>query len=173
MHRYVLRPLCYSFGRQSFCSSKPHELLLLSQSLPLVETPLTTSSCSQALSSSFFPILISLILWISFSYFTVLGFVKHIIGCGVAQSVFLSMFRSWDRWRHRQSYLREMEFDVNVEGCTESWRGRVCPECQDGHILSEGLVSEDVLWQPLSGQLFGWASKNCMGYVLYENRKSC
>ena len=38
-----------------------------------------------------------------------------------------------------------MEFDVDVEGCMESWRGGVCLECQDGHILLEGLVSEGVL----------------------------
>ena len=44
-----------------------------------------------------------------------------------------------------KSYLREMEFDVDVEGCTESWRGRVCPECQGGHIPSEGSVSRGVL----------------------------
>ena len=69
----------------------------------------------------------------------------HGLGCKVAQSVFLSMFRSWDRWRHGQNYLREMEFAIDVEGCMESWRGRVCPECQGRHILSEGLVSGGVL----------------------------
>ena len=67
------------------------------------------------------------------------------LGCEVAQSAFPSMFRSWDRWRHRQNYLREMEFAVDVEGCTESWRGGVCLKCQGRHILSEGSVSGGVL----------------------------
>ena len=69
------------------------------------------------------------------------------LGCGVARSAFPSMFQSWDGQRHGRSYLREMELDVDVEGCMESWRGRVCPECQDGHIPSEGSVSKGVLWQ--------------------------
>ena len=47
--------------------------------------------------------------------------------------------------RHGQSYLREMEFAVDVEGCTECWRGGVCLEYQGRHILLEGLVSGGVL----------------------------
>ena len=70
------------------------------------------------------------------------------LGCEVARSAFPSMFQSWDGRRHRQSYLREMEFAVNVEGCTESWRGRVCPEYQGRHIPLEGSVSRGVLWHP-------------------------
>ena len=69
------------------------------------------------------------------------------LGCKVAWSAFPSMFRSWDGWRHRRSYLREMGFAIDVEGCTESWRGRVCPECQGKHIPLEGSVSRGVLWQ--------------------------
>ena len=70
--------------------------------------------------------------------------------CKVAQSAFPSMFRSWDGRRHGWSYLREMEFDVDVEECMEIWRGGVCPECQGRHIPSEGSVSRGVLWQFLS-----------------------
>ena len=69
----------------------------------------------------------------------------HGLRCEVAQSAFLSMFRSWSGWRHERNYLREMEFAADVDGCTESWRGRVCLECQGRHILSEGLVSGGVL----------------------------
>ena len=65
------------------------------------------------------------------------------LGCEVTQSAFLFMFQNWNRWRHRQNYLREMEFATDVEGYTESWRG---PECQGRHIPSEGLVSGGVLW---------------------------
>ena len=77
----------------------------------------------------------------------------HRLGCEVARSAFPSMFWSWDRQRHRQNYLREMEFAIDVEGCMESWRGRVCPECQGRHILLEGSVSGGVLWHlpPLKG----------------------
>ena len=69
----------------------------------------------------------------------------HRLGCEVARSVFPSMFWSWDGRRHGRNYLREMEFAIDVEGCTESWRGGVCPECQGRHILSEGSVSGGVL----------------------------
>ena len=64
----------------------------------------------------------------------------------VAQNAFPSVFWSWSRQRHKQNYLREMEFAADVEGCMESWRGRVCLECQGRHILSEGSVSGGVLW---------------------------
>ena len=67
------------------------------------------------------------------------------LGCKVARSAFPSMFRSWDGQRHGQSYLREMGFGIDVEGCTESWRGGVCPECQGRHIPLEGSVSGGVL----------------------------
>ena len=40
-----------------------------------------------------------------------------------------------------------MEFAVDVEGCTESWRGRVCLECQGRHIPLKGSVSGGILWQ--------------------------
>ena len=75
------------------------------------------------------------------------------LGCKVTRSVFLSMFWSWNRWRCRWNYLRQMEFAANVEGYTESWRGGVCLECQGRHFLSEGSVSGGVLWHlpPLQG----------------------
>ena len=76
------------------------------------------------------------------------------LGCKVARSAFPSMFQGWDGRRHRWSYLREMEFSVDVEGCTESWRGGVCPECQGRHIPLEGSVSGGVLWQ------FHWYSES-------------
>ena len=47
----------------------------------------------------------------------------------VTQNMFPSMFWNLDRWRHGQNYLRGVEFAVNVEGYTESWRDGVCPEC--------------------------------------------
>ena len=76
------------------------------------------------------------------------------LGCEVARSVFPSIFRGWDGRRHGQSYLREMEFAVNVEGCTESWRGGVCPECRGRHIPSEGSVSRCPLTE--TGTLKWW-----------------
>ena len=70
-------------------------------------------------------------------------------------SVYVS---GWDGRRHGQSYLREMEFAIDVEGCTESWRGGVSPECQGRHIPSEGSVSGGVLWQyPCPAKLAEWS----------------
>ena len=65
--------------------------------------------------------------------------------CKVTWRVFLSMFQNLNGRRHRQNYLRGMEFAANVEGYTESWRDRVCPECRGRHIPSEGSVNRGVL----------------------------
>ena len=64
----------------------------------------------------------------------------------VTQSMFPSMFQNLNRWRWRWNCLRGMEFAVDVGEYMESWRDRICLECQGRHILSEGLVSGGVLW---------------------------
>ena len=63
----------------------------------------------------------------------------------VTQNVFLSMFWNLDGQRHRQNYLRGVEFAINVEGYTESWRDRVYLECRGRHIPLEGSVNGGVL----------------------------
>ena len=74
----------YSFGRQSVCSSKPHELYLFSQSLPLVETPLTASSYSQAQSTSLLFFYQSRSILLRFiSLHQSIGFVERINVCQV------------------------------------------------------------------------------------------
>ena len=71
----------------------------------------------------------------------------HGLKCEVTWSMFPSMFLNLNRQRGGWNYLRGMEFAIDVEEYMESWRDRVCPECQGRHILSEGSVNKGVLWQ--------------------------
>ena len=73
----------------------------------------------------------------------------HGLECKVTRNVFLSMFRNLDGQRHGWNYLRGVEFAIDVEGYTESWRDGVYLECWGRHILLEGLVNGGVLWHPL------------------------
>ena len=63
----------------------------------------------------------------------------------VTQSAFLSMFQNLNGQRRGWNCLRRMEFAVNVEEYTESWKDRICPECLGGHILLEESVNRGVL----------------------------
>ena len=47
----------------------------------------------------------------------------------VTQRAFQSMFWSLNGRRCRQNCLREMEFAIDVEEYTESWRDGICLEC--------------------------------------------
>ena len=72
----------------------------------------------------------------------------------VTQSMFPSVFRNLNGQRPRWNCLRRMEFVINVEEYMESWKDRICPECQGGHIPSEESVNRGVLWH--SGYQGSW-----------------
>ena len=63
----------------------------------------------------------------------------------VTQSMFPSMFRNLNRQRPGQNYLRRVEFVVDVGEYMESWKDRICLECQGGHIPLEESVNGGVL----------------------------
>ena len=67
----------------------------------------------------------------------------------ITQSAFPSMFWNLKGCRCRQNCLRGMEFVVDVEEYTESWRDGICLECWGRHILSEESLNRGVLWHLL------------------------
>ena len=57
-----------------------------------------------------------------------------------------NMFWNWNRWRCGRNCLRGMEFSIDVEEYTESWRDGICLECWGRCIPLQESVNEDVLW---------------------------